>query len=351
MKLLKNDIKSKSKQFDKLKENSINNIEEFLDKIENGLDGCFNLKIVTDDFEGKEITNLKNQYKINKIDNLKNLFETLKSIKKEYSFKEISRDFKAIFGVEIDKNLFRKGKPNVSTYEKSQIIYRPIDFVRSFIRKIELKKINFKNFNLNKLEPLDQFELQKFIKVFPINSSNEEKALKNFIKKVKILMESDVDKKQKEQSIFELSNKVSDLLIKTDVSASLLKIEMPFYYKKDSFELTSQKNDSLESNNYYAVKLEFYLSKKEDFKLLSYKEFKNQFKEVLKDKLEESYKEILLDSMKEHSIVSLNGKKSLLLCNRDALKRELKLELKRLIPLTKEEKILVAEIITEILEE
>ena len=34
MKLLKNDIKSKSKQFDKLKENSINNIEEFLDMCE-----------------------------------------------------------------------------------------------------------------------------------------------------------------------------------------------------------------------------------------------------------------------------------------------------------------------------
>ena len=45
MKLLKNDIKSKSKQFDKLKENSINNIEEFLDKIEND---CQN------DYIGKE---------------------------------------------------------------------------------------------------------------------------------------------------------------------------------------------------------------------------------------------------------------------------------------------------------
>lgn len=139
---------------------------------------------------------------------------------------------------------------------------------------------------------------------------------------------------------------ISNLLIKTDVPAIFLKVEMNFFYKKDSFEITTQKLDS-----YFATKLEFHVSKTGQFKTSSYKEFKNQFKEVLKNKLEDSYQEILLDSMKEHSMVSLSGQKSLLLCNREALKQELKLELKRILALTPEEKILVSEIITEILEE
>lgn len=109
--------------------------------------------------------------------------------------------------------------------------------------------------------------------------------------------------------------------------------------------ITTQRLDS-----YFATKLEFHITKTNQFKLSSYKEFKNQFKEVLKKNLEDFYQEILLDSMKEHSMISLSGQKSLLLCNREALKQEMKLELKRILSLTPEEKILVSEIITEILE-
>ena len=347
MKLLQNNTISKSSMFDRLKNNSINNIDRFLDKIENGKIGYFDLKITTNDFEGMEIVNFKNQYKIDEIDNLKDLFKILKSMKKDFSLKEVSSNFKNIFGVEVDQSLFRKNRIDVRSYDKKQIIYRPVDFIKTTINKMIIKNINVDNFDLKKLDPLDQFEFKKFIKVFPIKESEEELALKNFLKKVKELIEfNDVNKKQKEQLICEFSKNISNLLIKTDVTASFFKVEMNFFYKKDSFEITTQRLDS-----YFATKLEFHVSKTGQLKTSSYKEFKNQFKEVLKNKLEDSYQEILLDSMKEHSMVSLSGQKSLLLCNREALKQELKLELKRILALTPEEKILVSEIITEILEE
>lgn len=347
MKLLQNNTISKSSMFDRLKNNSINNIDRFLDKIENGKNGYFDLKITTNDFEGMEIVNFKNQYKIDEIDNLKDLFEILKSMKKDFSLKEVSSNFKNIFGVEVDQSLFRKNRIDVHSYDKKQIIYRPVDFIKTTINKMIIKNINVYNFDLKKLDPLDQFEFKKFIKVFPIKESEEELALKNFLKKVKELMEfNDVNKKQKEQLICEFSKNISNLLIKTDVTASFFKVEMNFFYKKDSFEITTQRLDS-----YFATKLEFHVSKTGQFKTSSYKEFKNQLKEVLKNKLEDSYQEILLDSMKEHSMVSLSGQKSLLLCNREALKQELKLELKRILALTPEEKILVSGIIKEILEE
>lgn len=351
MKSLQKNTISKSSIFDRLKDNSINNIDQFLDKIENGQNGYFELEITTNDFEGIEIARLKNQYNIDKIDNLRDLFKILKSMKKEFSEKEVSNNFKNIFGVEIDKSLFRKNRIDVSDYDKKQIIYKPVDFIRTIINKIAIKKINIDNFDLKKLDPLDQFEFKKFIKVFPIKESEEELALKNFIKKIKELIDVDSNKKQKEQLICEFSKKISNLLIKTDVPSNFFKVEMNFFYKKDSFEITTQKLNSYETNNYYAIKLEFHFAKTEQFKSSSYKEFKNQFKEVLKNKLENSYQEILLDSMKEHSMVSLSGQKSLLLCNREALKQELKLELKRILALTPEEKILVSEIIAEILEE
>lgn len=267
-------------------------------------------------------------------------------MKKEFSEKEVSNNFKNIFGVEIDKSLFRKNRIDVNNYDKKQIIYKPVDFIKTAIKKITVKNIDVDNFYLKKLDPLDQVELKKFIKVFPIKESEEELALKNFITKVKELIDVDSNKKQKEQLICEFSKNISNLLIKTDIPSSFFKVEMNFFYKKDSFEITAQRLDS-----YFATKLEFYITKTEQFKSSSYKEFKNQFKEVLKNKLENSYQEILLDSMKEHSMVSLSGQKSLLLCNREALKQELKLELKRILALTPEEKILVSEIITEILEE
>lgn len=159
-------------------------------------------------------------------------------------------------------------------------------------------------------------------------------------------MDVNSNKKEKEQLICEFSKRISNLLIKTDITAIFLKVKMNFFYKKDSFEITTQRLDS-----YFATKLEFHITKTNQFKLSSYKEFKNQFKEVLKKNLEDFYQEILLDSMKEHSMISLSGQKSLLLCNREALKQEMKLELKRILSLTPEEKILVSEIITEILEE
>ena len=346
MKILQKDIRSKSSMFDKLRDNSINNIDQFLDKIENGQDGCFDLKIVTNDFEGMEIVNLKNQYHIDEIDNLKDLFKTLKSMKKEFSVKEVSNNFKNIFGVEIDKSLFRKTRIDVNNYDKKQITYRPVDFIGTAINKIIVNNIDVDNFDLKKLEPLDRFEFIKFIKVFPIKESEEELALKNFLKKVKEFIDIDVNQKQKKQLICEFSKEISNLLIKTDIPASFLKVEMNFFYKKDSFKITTQRLDS-----YYATKLEFHVSKTEQFKTSSYKEFKNQFKKVLKNQLENYYQEILLNSMQEHSMASLSGKKSLLLCNREALKRELKLELKRILALTQEEKILVSGIITEILEE
>lgn len=346
MKILQTNTTSKSSTFDKLKDNSINNIDQFLDKIENSQDGYFELEITTNDFEGVEIDRFKNQYNIDKIDNVRDLFKMLKSMKKEFSEKEVSNNFKNIFGVEIDKSLFRKNRIDVSDYDKKQIIYKPVDFIRTIINKIDIKKINIDNFDLKKLDPLDQFEFKKFIKVFPIKEYEEELALKNFLKQVKELMDVNSNKKQKEQLIYEFSKRISNLLIKTDIPASFLKVKMNFFYKKDSFEITTQRLDS-----YFATKLEFHITKTDQFKSSSYKEFKNQFKEVLKNKLENSYQEILLDSMKEHSMVSLSGQKSLLLCNREALKQELKLELKRILALTPEEKILVSEIITEILEE
>lgn len=346
MKILQTNTISKSSMFDRLKDNSIDNIDQFLDKIENGQDGCFELEIMTNDFEGIEIARLKDQYNIDKINNLRGLFEILKSMKKEFSEKEVSNNFKDIFGVGINKSLFRKNRIDVSNYDKKQIIYKPDDFIRTIINKIAIKKIDIDNFDLKKIDPLDQFEFKKFIKVFPIKESEEELALKNFLKRVKELMSVNSNKKQKEQLICEFSKNISNLLIKTDVPAIFLKVEMNFFYKKDSFEITTQRLDS-----YFATKLEFHVSKTGQFKTSSYKEFKNQFKEVLKNKLEDSYQEILLDSMKEHSMVSLSGQKSLLLCNREALKQELKLELKRILALTPEEKILVSEIITEILEE
>ena len=347
MKLLQNNTISKSSMFDRLKNNSINNIDRFLDKIENGKIGYFDLKITINDFEGMEIVNFKNQYKIDEIDNLKDLFKILKSMKKDFSLKEVSSNFKNIFGVEVDQSLFRKNRIDVRSYDKKQIIYRPVDFIKTTINKMIIKNINVDNFDLKKLDPLDQFEFKKFIKVFPIKESEEKLALKNFLKKVKELIEfNDVNKKQKEQLICEFSKNISNLLIKTDVTASFFKVEMNFFYKKDSFEITTQRLDS-----YFATKLEFHVSKTGQLKTSSYKEFKNQVKEVLKNKLEDSYQEILLDSMKEHSMVSLSGQKSLLLCNREALKQELKLELKRILALTPEEKIIVSELITEILEE
>lgn len=346
MKRLQTNTTSKSSIFDRLKDNSIYNIDQFLDKIENGQDGCFELEITTNDFEGIEIARLKNQYNIDEIDNLRDLFKILKSMKKEFSEKEVSNSFKNIFGVEIDKSLFRKTRIDVSDFDKKQIIYKPVDFIRTIINKIDIKKINIDNFDLKKLDPLDQFEFKKFIKVFPIKESEEELALKNFLKQVKELMDVNSNKKEKEQLICEFSKRISNLLIKTDITAIFLKVKMNFFYKKDSFEITTQRLDS-----YFATKLEFHITKTNQFKLSSYKEFKNQFKEVLKKNLEDFYQEILLDSMKEHSMISLSGQKSLLLCNREALKQEMKLELKRIISLTPEEKILVSEIITEILEE
>ena len=346
MKRLQTSTTSKSSIFDRLKDNSIYNIDQFLDKIENGQDGCFELEITTNDFEGIEIARLKNQYNIDEIDNLRDLFKILKSMKKEFSEKEVSNSFKNIFGVEIDKSLFRKTRIDVSDFDKKQIIYKPVDFIRTIINKIDIKKINIDNFDLKKLDPLDQFEFKKFIKVFPIKESEEELALKNFLKQVKELMDVNSNKKEKEQLICEFSKRISNLLIKTDITAIFLKVKMNFFYKKDSFEITTQRLDS-----YFATKLEFHITKTNQFKLSSYKEFKNQFKEVLKKNLEDFYQEILLDSMKEHSMISLSGQKSLLLCNREALKQEMKLELKRILSLTTEEKILVSEIITEILEE
>lgn len=346
MKRLQTNTKSKSSIFDRLKDNSIYNIDQFLDKIENGQDGCFELEITTNDFEGIEIARLKNQYNIDEIDNLRDLFKILKSMKKEFSEKEVSNSFKNIFGVEIDKSLFRKTMIDVSDFDKKQIIYKPVDFIRTIINKIDIKKINIDNFDLEKLAPLDQFEFKKFIKVFPIKESEEELALKNFLKQVKELMDVNSNKKEKEQLIYEFSKRISNLLIKTDITAIFLKVKMNFFYKKDSFKITTQRLDS-----YFATKLEFHITKTNQFKLSSYKEFKNQFKEVLKNNLEDFYQEILLDSMKEHSMISLSGQKSLLLCNREALKQEMKLELKRILSLTPEEKILVSEIITEILEE
>lgn len=346
MKRLQTNTTSKSSIFDRLKDNSIYNIDQFLDKIENGQDGYFELEITTNDFEGIEIARLKNQYNIDEIDNLRDLFKILKSMKKEFSEKEVSNSFKNIFGVEIDKSLFRKTRIDVSEFDKKQIIYKPVDFIRTIINKIDIKKINIDNFDLKKLDPLDQFEFKKFIKVFPIKESEEELALKNFLKQVKELMDVNSNKKEKEQLIYEFSKRISNLLIKTDITAIFLKVKMNFFYKKDSFEITTQRLDS-----YFATKLEFHITKTNQFKLSSYKEFKNQFKEVLKKNLEDFYQEILLDSMKEHSMISLSGQKSLLLCNREALKQEMKLELKRILSLTPEEKILVSEIITEILEE
>lgn len=108
MKLLQTNTISKSSMFDRLKDNSIDNIDQFLDKIENGQDGCFELEIMTNDFEGIEIARLKDQYNIDKINNLRGLFEILKSMKKEFSEKEVSNNFKDIFGVGINKSLFRK---------------------------------------------------------------------------------------------------------------------------------------------------------------------------------------------------------------------------------------------------
>lgn len=346
MKRLQTNTTSKSSIFDRLKDNSIYNIDQFLDKIENGQDGYFELEITTNDFEGIEIARLKNQYNIDEIDNLRDLFKILKSMKKEFSEKEVSNSFKNIFGIEIDKSLFRKTRIDVSEFDKKQIIYKPVDFIRTIINKIDIKKINIDNFDLKKLDPLDQFEFKKFIKVFPIKESEEELALKNFLKQVKELMDVNSNKKEKEQLIYEFSKRISNLLIKTDITAIFLKVKMNFFYKKDSFEITTQRLDS-----YFATKLEFHITKTNQFKLSSYKEFKNQFKEVLKKNLEDFYQEILLDSMKEHSMISLSGQKSLLLCNREALKQEMKLELKRILSLTPEEKILVSEIITEILEE
>ncbi|MBF1306388.1 MAG: hypothetical protein HXM94_01175 [Parvimonas micra] len=346
MKRLQTNTTSKSSIFDRLKDNSIYNIDQFLDKIENGQDGYFELEITTNDFEGIEIARLRNQYNIDEIDNLRDLFKILKSMKKEFSEKEVSNSFKNIFGVEIDKSLFRKTRIDVSDFDKKQIIYKPVDFIRTIINKIDIKKINIDNFDLKKLDSLDQFEFKKFIKVFPIKESEEELALKNFLKQVKELMDVNSNKKEKEQLIYEFSKRISNLLIKTDIAAIFFKVKMNFFYKKDSFEITTQKLDS-----YFATKLEFHITKTNQFKLSSYKEFKNQFKEVLKKNLEDFYQEILLDSMKEYSMISLSGQKSLLLCNREALKQEMKLELKRILSLTPEEKILVSEIITEILEE
>ena len=228
MKSLQNNIISKSSIFDRLKNNSIYNIDQFLDKIENGQDGCFELEITTNNFEDIEIARLKNQYNIDKIDNLRDLFKILKSMKKEFSKKEVSNNFKNIFGVENDKSLFRKNRIGVSDYDKKQIIYKPVDFIRTIINKITIKKINIDNFDLKKLDPFDQFEFKKFIKVFPIKESEEELALENFLKKVKKLMDIDSNKKQKEELICEFSKKISSLLMTTDFPANFLKVKIKF---------------------------------------------------------------------------------------------------------------------------
>lgn len=166
MKILQTNTISKSSTFDKLKNNSINNIDQFLDKIENSQDGYFELEITTNDFEGIETARFKNQYNIDKIDNLRNLFKILKSMKKEFSEKEVSNNFKNIFGVEIDKSLFRKNRIDVSDYDKKQIIYKPVDFIRTIINKIDIKKININNFDLKNLTRLTSLNLKNLLKFF-----------------------------------------------------------------------------------------------------------------------------------------------------------------------------------------
>lgn len=66
MKLLQTNTISKSSMFDRLKDNSIDNIDQFLDKIENGQDGCFDLTIIADDFKSFDelLTDLTPEEKI-----------------------------------------------------------------------------------------------------------------------------------------------------------------------------------------------------------------------------------------------------------------------------------------------
>lgn len=51
MKPLQKNTTSKLSMFDSSKDNSIDNIDQSLDKIENGQDGCFDLTIIEDDFK------------------------------------------------------------------------------------------------------------------------------------------------------------------------------------------------------------------------------------------------------------------------------------------------------------
>lgn len=66
MKSLQKNTISKPLMFDSLKDNSIDNIDKSLDKIENGQDGCFDLTIIEDDFKGFDelLTDLTPQEKI-----------------------------------------------------------------------------------------------------------------------------------------------------------------------------------------------------------------------------------------------------------------------------------------------
>lgn len=66
MKSLQKNTISKPLMFDSLKDNSIDNIDKSLDKIENGHDCCFDLTIIEDDFKGFDelLTDLTPQEKI-----------------------------------------------------------------------------------------------------------------------------------------------------------------------------------------------------------------------------------------------------------------------------------------------
>lgn len=66
MKSLQKNTISKPLTFDSLKDNSIDNIDKSLDKIENGQDGCFDLTIIEDDFKSFDelLTDLTPEEKI-----------------------------------------------------------------------------------------------------------------------------------------------------------------------------------------------------------------------------------------------------------------------------------------------
>lgn len=63
--------------FDSSKDNSIDNIDQSLDKIENGHDCCFDLKIIEDDFKGFDelLTDLTPQEKIQVSELIKEFLE------------------------------------------------------------------------------------------------------------------------------------------------------------------------------------------------------------------------------------------------------------------------------------